>query len=273
MQTNESQTLEPGTELKPFVIISYLRSGTHLLRTALESHSNIVCQTEVFNSDNPRLPYSLETPTEQILQNWVYNQATSQTSHIGFVLQAYHPFDLKAFPGIKANPEWANIWDILAATDNLKVIYLHRDNLLKRHLSHRKARKTGQWHNWKGEQLSNISLLEEPPQAHVNREPVSTKLSLDAINLEHDFQEVLGWQKFAKNKLRNKSHITLLYEDLCNDLAGQCAKVQDFLGVPQQSLSTGVSKLDSSKLSDSIVNYHTLKKHFADSEWARFFDE
>ena len=52
---------------RPFVLVSYLRSGTHLLRTALESHPEIVCRAEPFNSDDRRLPYPLETPTAEVV--------------------------------------------------------------------------------------------------------------------------------------------------------------------------------------------------------------
>ena len=131
-----------------FVIISYLRSGTHLLRTALESHPSIRCQTEVFNSDNPNLPYGLETPTQAVLDKWVYSNIAPEISRVGFVLQAYHPNALKAFPGIRANPRWSNIWDILMSMPDLKVIHLRRRNLLRRHLSHVQARASDQWHNW-----------------------------------------------------------------------------------------------------------------------------
>lgn len=259
--------------VKPFVLISFLRSGTHLIRTALESHPNIACQTEVFNSDNPHLPYPLSLKTEEVLTKWAFKVPDENTTHAGFVLQAYHPNGLKAFPGIRQNPDWNNVWDILASMPDLKVIHLRRSNLLKRHLSHRKARHTGQWHNWKSERLSNVSFLETPTAQQIDRPANAHALTLDADNLAVDFADVSAWHDFAERKLGHLPSLKLTYEDLCSDFEAQCQKAQAFLGVQQQPLTSAVNKLETDKLSSSIANYQQLKDAFAHTQWAEFFED
>lgn len=258
-----------------FVVISYLRSGTHLLRTALESHPAIRCQTEVFNSDNPRLPYSLNTATEEVLNNWVYNNINPGTTRVGFVLQAYHPNALLAFPGIQANPHWSNIWDLLSAMPELKVIHLRRNNLLKRHLSHIQARTSGQWHNWKAEALNNISLIETLPATHIDRYEVKQHVHrLNPETLELDFKEVENWHSFAEKKLANKASIKLSYENLHLNFDEECRKILSFLGVDSTvKLQSSVRKLESRSLTDSIENYGKLKKRFSGSAWSHFFED
>lgn len=257
-----------------FVIISYLRSGTHLLRTALESHPAIRCQTEIFNSDNPNLPYSLDTSTQEVLNNQVYKNINAKTTRVGFVLQAYHPNDLKAFPGIRANPHWSNIWDMLKAMPDLKVIHLRRNNLLKRHLSHVQARTSGQWHNWKAETLNNISLIEAPPATHIDRYDVKQHIhSLNAEVLEQDFNEVESWHKFAEQKLDNKASIKLSYENLHRNFDNECRKALEFLGVDNIELQSSVRKLENRSLRASIKNYDELKKRFSTSPWSLFFED
>lgn len=256
-----------------FVVISYLRSGTHLLRTALESHPEIVCQTEVFNSDNPNIPYPLSMPTQEVLDKWVNCNIDSKVDHVGFVLQAYHPYALTAFPGIRPNPHWNDIWTILQANLDLKVIHLRRDNLLRRHLSHMQARASGQWHNWDSKQLEHISLLEALPQKHIDQyQQPKQPLTLDAKMMEQDFEEVEKWHELAEKKFQKHSNITLKYEDLQHDFAGQCQRVLTFLGASSRPLFSGVRKLESRTLDKSIANYPSLKQSFSKSKWCDLFD-
>lgn len=256
-----------------FVIISHLRSGTHLLRTALESHPAIKCQTEVFNSDNSNLPYSLETPTQQVLDEWVYKDIEAGISHAGFVLQAYHPHALAVFPGIRANPKWADIWEILAAMPELKIIHLQRNNLLQRHLSHLQARQSGQWHNWNARQLEHISLLEHPPEKHIDQYQAPRPLMLDAERLQQDFLEVEYWHRFVARHFQQHSYMQIAYEDLQQHYPESCSKILQFLGLAPVPLNSGVHKLEKRSLCESIGNYDALKQYFAGSPWQHFFED
>ena len=76
---------------RPFVLISHLRSGTHMLRTALDSHPQIRCQAEPFNANSPNLPYPSDTSTQDILNGWVFPSQPEEIQAVGFVLHSYHP--------------------------------------------------------------------------------------------------------------------------------------------------------------------------------------
>jgi hypothetical protein len=257
-----------------FVIVSYLRSGTHLLRTALESHPAIVCQTEVFNSDNRQLPYSLETPTKTILDNWVYTSMPDTVEMAGFVLQAYHPHKLRAFPGIRSNPLWENVWSILAGMDNLHVIQLQRRNLLRRHLSHVMARKTGNWHNWDPGRVDRITHLQPPPQEQIGAgERPGLVVELDPVQLQIDFEEVEQWQGKARALLDRHPMLSITYEELYTDFDKTCETVLQFLGFEPRILQVAVKKLETRKLSESITNYSQLKNKFTNTRWAHFFED
>jgi len=261
---------------RPFVIISYLRSGTHLLRTTLESHPGVVCQSEVFNSDNPNLPYPLSTSTEKVLADWVFKDfptgPAGTIQQVGFVLQAYHPFTLKAFPGIRDNPAWGNIWSILADMPDLSVIHLHRGNLLRRHLSHVLARATGQWHDWDKQRVQSVTHLEtdaiQRATTNVRRERMVT---LDQQQLQADFIEVESWHKRAKQQLANQRSLSISYEQLCDDFVAVSNTVVSFLGLAEYPLQAAVKKLESRPLRAAIANYEQLKAHFSDTKWSGFF--
>jgi len=255
-----------------FVIISHLRSGTHLLRTMLESHPAIVCQSEVFNSDDPNLPFPLTLSSREILDGWVFRKSEPAIECAGFVLQVYHPMGLRAFPGIRENPNWLDVWDLLENTPDLKVIHLKRENLLRRHLSHLMARQTGAWHQWDEERVEAVTHLHPPvyaSQAVENR----SMIRLDADRLQLDFEDIERLHERARERFRSRAYFPLSYESLCADPGTQAVQLQDFLGVEQKSLHAAVKKIEQRRLADSIANYRELKRQFSETRWAVFFDE
>ena len=271
------QTASPGR----LVVVSYPRSGTHLLRTLLESHPAIRCQAEPFNSDSRRLPYDLDTPTQEILDRWVYpNQAPDGIVWQGFVLQAYHPFALEAFPGIRPNPRWANVWDRLAAMDDLRVIFLERRDLLRRHLSHRLSRETGRWHDWDPKRVETVTHLAPPPDDQIGRparggetgRPPLPRLRLDAQALEQDFREVARWRSRARERLGHLPSLDLEYEELCRDGARVHRQLLDFLGLPPRPLVAATRRLEHRPLGEAIHNLETLGRHFRNTPWAKLFE-
>lgn len=254
-----------------FVIISHLRSGTHMLRTLLESHPALVCQTEVFNSDDPALPFPLATPGKDILEQWVYRDFDPAIKSVGFVLQAYHPWGLKAFPGIRENPSWGDIWDLLEAMPGLRVIHLWRENLLRRHLSHVMARQTGTWHNWDPGRVAAITHL-HTPQAGAVIPGDRPRVILDPDLLRVDFEEVEQLHRAVVRRFGSGQYLALSYEQLCRDSEGQGARLLEFLELPAQPLAAAVSRLENRPLPDSIQNFPALRALFADTRWAGFFD-
>ncbi len=255
-----------------FVIISHLRSGTHLLRTLLESHPALVCQSEVFNSDDPQLPYPLSTPTQEILDGWVYRDFGPEVSAAGFVVQIYHPFGLAAFPGIRHNPAWGDIWSILQAMPDLHVIHLLRENGLRRHLSHVLARKTGQWHDWDEDRLGQVTHLHAPKASHSPAGP-RPAVALDRDRLEADFREVEALHAAVTRRFSGSRYFQLSYEQMCADPETIGADLLAFIGLPPCPLSPAVSKLESRPLAQSISNYPELHAAFQETRWAHFFED
>lgn len=257
-----------------FVIVSYPRSGTHLLRTSLESHPAVVCQAEPFNSDDRRLPYPLTTPTAEVLSRWVYrDDLPPGVEAVGFVLQAYHPHALEAFPGIRPNPEWADVWPRLAAMDGLRVLHLERRNLLARHLSHRMARATGTWHAWNPTAVDEVThLTGRPPEGQIGPpHGERPRLAIDPAQLALDFEEVARWRRHAETALAGHPLLRLTYEELCGDFAATAARVQTFLGLAERPLRPAVARLEERTPERAVQNYAELKRHFAGSPWESYF--
>ena len=236
----------------------------------LESHPALVCQSEVFNSDDPKLPYPLTLETREILDRWVYFDHGEQCKAAGFVLQIYHPGGLKAFPGIRENPAWNNIWDLLQQMSDLRVIHLRRENGLARHLSHILARRTGQWHKWNPERLDEVTHLHKPDTtgSFDTDRPV---IALDADRLRQDFEEVDELHRAAEQKFSAGHYFPLSYEQLCRDPESIGASLLQFLNLEPANLEPAVSKLESQSLDRRIVNFSELKPVFNESPWSGYF--
>ncbi len=259
----------------PFVLVSYLRSGTHMLRTALESHPAVFCQTEVFNPDNPILPYALDTPVDVILREHVFRSHPPRITHAGFVLHAYHPQALASRPGQRANPLWACVWEHLAALPGLRVLHLKRHNLLRRHVSHLLARRSRFWHSWRAESVARVTHLDAPPHPDsVEWRPGERPaLEVDALAFERDVAEVLAWRQRADEALAACPRLDVGYEDLCADWESATARVQEFLGLPRAALRPAVNKLDERPLREAVSNYDELRARFSGTPLRAYFDE
>lgn len=258
-----------------FVLVSFPRSGTHLLRSCLESHPAIACQAEPFNPDDRRLPYPLSTPTREVLDGWVFHpRHPPEIEQVGFVLQAYHPWSLRTFPGARQNPAWADVWEILRAMDGLRVIHLERRNLLRRHLSFVTSRATGKWHQWDRSRVAGVSHLAPPPPGEIGpRRGEAPAVPLEAERLRSDFEEVEHWRRAAREALAGRPCHVVVYEDLCREPDTVCRGVQEFLGVAPRILVPAVSKLDTRPLPKAIPNLDALAHAFRGTRWQPFFEE
>lgn len=259
---------------RPFVIISMPRSGTHLLRSSLESHPAVICQAEPFNANDRRLPYSLDTPVEEILAGWVFrDDVAPEIEAVGFVLHAYNPWEMKAFAGDRLNPPWERVWKILDRTDGLRVLHLKRRNLLLRHRSQVTSRATGKWHEWDPDRVRRLSHLAEPPSRDVGpRADAPPVVELDPQRLRVDFEDVERWHRKAENVLSSRPRLEVVYETLCDEYSATCRKIQEFLDLEVRELEPAVKKLETRSPGDSIGNFDDLAEHFRDSRWSAFFD-
>ena len=65
----------------------------------------------------------------------------------------------------------------------------------------------------------------------------------------------------------------MFYEDLINDIGAECDRMLDFLGIERTPLQTRTPRQRQQPLSEIVTNYDHLKRHFAETEWADFFEE
>ena len=132
--------------------------------------------------------------------------------------------------------------------EDLYVISLSRENLLRRHLS------------VKLQQIKNLD--------KANLEPIA----FDYDELLDDFQKQRKVIDQFNHRFRNHPVFHVTYEQLCSEYEETATKLQEFLGVPIVPIKPGTGRRNNPPISDFVTNYDELKEKFAGTEWASFFD-
>lgn len=224
---------EPYTR---FMILSSPRSGTHMLRTALAAHPAVVSLAEMFNPDwTEGAPFDADTPAPTILSEHVFRQYPSCVRAVGFALHRS-----QARFG-----NWPDLWDLLEADEDLRVISLCRHDMLRRYLSWRIMREP----------------KTEPPEPKVMTREELEREFLRCEQELHDFD-----RRFECHPL-----LQLSYEELCSDWERVIERVQTFLGVPVRRLRPGTRPNPMRRLSTAIAGFDDLAAEFASTRWAHLF--
>ncbi len=221
-----------------FLILSSPRSGTHMLRTALNNHPKIVCQSEMFNPDFIiSEDYDVTASDDHILQNHIFKDYADGVDAVGFILHRS-----RARFG-----DWPDLWNKLEANKDIKIILLHRENLLRRYLSHQvmRAKRTG----------SDIVQ------------------KFTAFELANEFAEMQQELIDFTERFAGHSILKISYEDLCGDYCDTIGKVQNYLGLERRDIQPSTSKNTSVPLSEAISNYEKLRQKFSKTLWADYFRE
>jgi LPS sulfotransferase NodH len=244
-----------------FVIVSQERSGSVLLELLLASHGHVLSFGEIFNPVEARRresrkkakPVELDDDPIEYLEDHIYKEYADNINAVGFRLFYTHA----------RNNAWKAVWEYLR-TSNVRIVHLKRKNLLDRYLSHQLALRSNKWIAYQGED-------DTPYQP----------ITLDPADCFKDFHRSLWYQKEIDEFFKDNPKLEVIYEDLCDDIATECKRVQEFLGLEFQALSTKTRKQLTQTKSEVIANYGDLKEMltvwvsegWAREEWIDFFDE
>ena len=221
-----------------FVILCQPRTGSTLLNTSLDSHYDIRMNKEVLNhlqfDAHRHLPMDGRWRLEKALQPNNIHKA------FGCNLHAFQP---------DPNEKWCQIlepaWDILINDPTIKVIFLHRKNILAQFASWKVAVALNQW--------GNQSEVVNRPQVEIRRT---------------EFRWFRDWnravQKHRLGNLKQHNILDLTYEDLTNHWEASMMRVQEFLHVEQIELKQSMPKSETRDLSEVISNWDDIKDYIDD---------
>lgn len=243
-----------------YMICCPARSGSTMLVHLLRSHPQVLSHGEVMGHEVTGLMGPLgrmvrqDSALHRHLQDirrdrpafFLYNYILDSRGHkaVGFKLK-YDEL---------ANPAYRDVLECVLQDGDLKIVFLDRENLFERYVSHHFAGVTG------------VTLVHGGAKA-----PKVEPVRLDWRDMERNFQEQLARRDRFRKLFRSHRSIETTYEKLTINAPVEMAKVYKFLGVDEHHPATPTKKILSSDLRSLISNYDEVIAHFARSRFATFF--
>jgi len=222
----------------PFIILSRSRTGSNLLVSFLNSHPHAYTDGEIMGRLGSREP-------ERALRE-AYGRQARYIRAKGFKLFYYHPVD----------NEGHALWSGLLAMENLRVIHLRRQNLLRTLTSRRIAELRDQWTSV---ETPGVSTSESP----------AVVFAVD--ELARQFEQTCRWELGGQRIFADHAVHDMTYEDLVSDPVEQFRQVTDFLGLEPSVPNTPFRRQNPQPLKRLIANYEELKAAFRGTPWQHFF--
>jgi len=228
------------TNFRRFIVLSRSRTGSNMLISFLNSHSNVHAKGEIFNRLNGR-------NYKEIFAK-VYAQQPFHIKARGFKIFYSHPLDDKS----------DDVWDNLISMDNLWVIHLKRRNILRTLISRKIAGLQDVW---------SVS----SDKSKINDRNKTIVFTVEKLN--KGFEQTKEWENSGDEKFKKHPLISVYYEDLVNNPEGTFGNITDFLDVKYEPPKTILRKQNPERLRDLVTNYSELKKAFSGTQWQEFFEE
>jgi LPS sulfotransferase NodH len=242
---------------RKFVIIGIARTGSTLLISLLNSHSQILAFGELFRSpdsvgwdvppfnsyQNPRVNRLYRTDPLAFLAKHVFRRWPKEYGAVGFKLFYYHA----------RQPPHSLVWDHLAGDPSIGILHIKRRNILKQYYSLQLAHKTNVW-------ASTGVSVEDPPLMRLEVEACRKHFAW-VRSLEHECAEFF----------KERSVHDVYYEDLITDQDRKMAAIQDVLELRHERVIAKLARQRRKPLSQAIANYDELKQAFKNTPWAEFF--
>jgi len=256
------------------IILTNGRSGSNYLANVLNLHPEIVNYGEVLG--NWTLPYKLYTKSP--LHRWSVNDYLTHIYHNkGFfyaaqLYSAYAHFRARKKVNFKKwhqvysigikefflNFHVRNAQDFLKSDRDLAIVYLYRENILRRYLSVLFLRRT---------------------------QVAATEKSLQSNKIFIDVGHMIGFLKILENETANERKLiselpdhrllTIRYEDYFTNESTILAynkQVFEFLGVKPIDLKSQQRKILSDNMRDLITNYDEFHACLMNTPYQRFLE-
>ena len=217
-----------------FIISCPARSGSTMLLHLLRSNPQVMCHGEVFGldglghiagdyaakrRDDPDVTARLEAYRAAAPASFLYDIVFDAQGRgvVGFKFKTDEAFD----------PRFADIQDVVRNDSDIKILQLHRRNILDQYISHQVVlNQTGV--TWIGDESERPEV--QPFEVDV-RQAVS--YVLDVLQREEDVARVYEGHR----------RILVDYEDVVDPAHPVRGELQDFLGIERRELTTPTRKI------------------------------
>jgi len=236
-----------GYPQKKFIVLTQSRSGSALVATLLAQHPDVYRDGEILNTNNKN--YKIRYP-KLYLQARSRIAETERKSVYGCKIKYHHLAEHSNLSHAQIKSFMMDLHD-----DDWKIIYLRRNNVLRKSFSSIAGRQRGYRHV---KQDSNKSL----EKIRVDCNDLLDRLKASERRLEVD-QDVL----------EGIPHLYIDYEsDLldANHHAKTCSRMFEFLGIPDTSVKAKFKRTSSDDLSETIENYEEVKEFLSKTKYAEW---
>lgn len=241
-----------------FVIIGIARTGSTMLISRLNSHSQAMVFGELFRSpesvgwdifpfvsyQNRKILSLYNSNPIAFLERYVFRRWPSSYRAVGFKLFYYHA----------RTPQHSFVWDYLVQQPEFRILHIKRRNVLAQYVSLQLAHETNVWSG--------------------SRQGIADTqcVQLDAEACQNHFAWVRRLEEECDTLFKNHELRTVYYEDLDHDLNQEMKAVQRFLGLRCEALRAQTARQQTRPLSQVITNYAELRDACVATEWEGFFE-
>lgn len=231
-----------------FMIACAARTGSTLLVRTLRSHPALVMHGEVWGERMVGLDGPLARACEADPAAFdALERARFERPHESMrrFLEAHgaHAAGFKLKFDEMVRPEWADIRRLVEADQALRIVFLHRRDLLRRYLSHQIVlRQTG---------VTNVPIGGVVPEV--------APFTVDIDDCLRDIAETRRRRDMFEAAFAAHPSMHLVYEDLATDPQAQCERVFAFLGLGPAAVRVATERIVRAPPEALVRNYPQLR--------------
>lgn len=227
-----------------FIVLTKQRTGSNLLINSLQSHPQMKVYGELFRGGvDESVKAAVRKSAADYLDTKIFNQRPAEIRAVGFKIFYHHP----------AWDQSGSVWRYLQGLENLHVIHLKRENLLRSLVSKKIAQKTDVW-----------KLSGEPGEEPDKRVSISPEECLEF------FEKTSQYERDADEKFSGKPLLQMTYELLTSQFDEQMNRIQEFLHVDPMQLPIKTAKQNPESLTELIVNYDEVRHALSSTRWGTY---
>ncbi len=244
-----------------FIIICAPRTGSTMLRMALNSHPHIICHGEVISlHGKPNLGRKYQKKIDKTSDELATIRSQDPVHFLYKYVLNHHQKNCEAV-GVKIKyrqleEEFNNICQEIVNDKTISIIHLTRKNLLKRYISNKLA----------GAQKTPTVITDSTAKKEQPKIVINVQDCLENISSVKE-AEIRFREQFKNHKL-----VEIVYEDLIADQNNQIKKLQNFLGINPIDLQVKTVKINSDNLEDIVENYQELVMAIKETPYVQYLD-
>lgn len=241
-----------------FVILSEPRSGTNFLVSSLNSHPDIICFGEIFNTLPAVRHQALIWPSQynkqySLVEKFVHNRDNplDYVDTLYKISCSYKTIGSKIFFFRHLRPNiLKKLVDHLVA-QRVKFIHVYRENLLDRYLSHLLASQ-------KNEYICSKTDIKLWKFSSDNNTRYNEAVNINFAHCVQSIRKSLEIQQKIRSTVPTELLLDVSYDSIVADLS----QVQIFLNVQIQELKSDTIKQRTKPKNELILNYDQLRTSF-----------